>query len=59
VLKAEVFKQLKGERKPFSQRRYYDFNVLTHRKYGVNRNPVRRGLVQEPQEWAGRASITT
>jgi len=56
VLKAEVSKQLKGERKQFWQIRYYDFNVLTHRKYieklrYMHRNPVKRGLVQEPHEW--------
>jgi putative transposase len=57
VLKAEVSKQLKGPRKQFWQRRYHDFNVLTHKKHVeklryMHRNPVKRGLVKEPQGWA-------
>jgi putative transposase len=42
--------------KPFWQRRYYDFNVYTTvkitEKLGyMHRNPVVRGLVDEPEEW--------
>jgi putative transposase len=42
--------------KPFWQRRYYDFNVYTTRKITeklgyMHRNPVARGLVDEPEEW--------
>ena len=44
VLKTEISKKLKGERKQFWQRRYYDFNVLTHAKFVeklryMHRNP--------------------
>jgi len=60
VLKTEVSKQLKGERKQFWQRRYCDFNVPIHRKdveklRYMHRNPretrpcagsVRMGLVE-------------
>jgi len=56
VLKAEVSKQVKGDRKQFWQRRYHDFNVLTHAKHVeklryMHRNPVKRGLVKVPQDW--------
>jgi len=38
------------------QRRFYDFNVWSARKRieklrYLHRNPVKRGLVQEPQQW--------
>ncbi|HVP42175.1 MAG TPA: transposase [Terriglobales bacterium] len=41
---------------PFWQRRYYDFNVCTERKFieklrYMHRNPVRRELVREPKNW--------
>ena len=57
VLKAEVSKQVKGERKQFWQRRYYDFNVLSQAKQVeklryMHRNPVKRGLVDRPEDWA-------
>jgi hypothetical protein len=44
-------------RRPFWQKRYYDFNVYCERKRTekltyMHRNPVARGLVQEPGEWA-------
>jgi putative transposase len=56
VLKGEVSKRLKGERKQFWQRRYHDFNVLTHDKFSeklryLHRNPVARGLVINPEDW--------
>ena len=43
--------------RPFWQARYYDFNVFTDRKRieklkYIHRNPVTRGLVAEPEEWA-------
>ncbi len=56
VIKGETSKLLKGERKQFWQIRYHDFNVFTvpkHReklKY-LHRNPVKRGLVEEPEHW--------
>jgi REP-associated tyrosine transposase len=42
--------------KPFWQRRYYDFNLYTTAKITeklgyMHRNPVARGLVDEPEEW--------
>jgi len=41
---------------PFSQPRYYDFNVWTAEKRVeklkyLHRNPVRRGLVEGPEDW--------
>jgi putative transposase len=43
--------------RPFWQARYYDFNVYTARKHVeklryMHRNPVRRGLVAQPEQWA-------
>lgn len=48
--------RLSSER-PFWQARYYDFNVMTDRKRieklcYIHRNPVRRGLVEKPEDWA-------
>jgi putative transposase len=42
--------------KPFWERRYYDFNVWSERKFKeklryIHRNPVRRGLVDSPEDW--------
>jgi putative transposase len=56
VLKAETSKLLKSDRRQFWQTRYYDFNVLTHRKHVeklkyIHRNPVERGLVESPEHW--------
>jgi putative transposase len=40
----------------FWQKRYYDFNVSTSRKRTeklryIHRNPVKRGLVENPEDW--------
>lgn len=40
----------------FWQARYYDFNVWSHRKFieklrYIHRNPVKRGLVERPEDW--------
>jgi putative transposase len=58
VLKQQTSRRLKprGE-KGFWQRRYYDFNVWTEEKTReklryMHRNPVKRGLVQKPEDWA-------
>jgi putative transposase len=56
VLKGETSKLLKGERVQFWQVRYYDFNVITSRKFVeklryIHRNPVERGLVEKPDGW--------
>ena len=42
---------------PFWQTRYYDFNVWTAKKRieklpYLHRNPVKRGLVEKPEDWA-------
>ena len=39
------------------QKRFYDFNVWTERKRieklrYIHRNPVKRGLVSQPEQWA-------
>ena len=43
-------------REPFWQRRFYDFNVWSERKRiqklrYMHRNPVKRKLVEQPDEW--------
>jgi len=42
---------------PFWQARYYDFNVWSEHKFVeklryIHRNPVTRGLVARPEDWA-------
>jgi putative transposase len=42
---------------PFWQARYYDFNVWSEGKFVeklryIHRNPVERGLVEQPHDWA-------
>jgi putative transposase len=56
VFKGETSKKLQATRPYFWQTRYYDFNVLTHKKHVeklryIHRNPVERGLVENPDEW--------
>jgi putative transposase len=46
----------KSVQRPFWQARYYDFNVFTEHKHieklrYIHRNPVRRGLVKQPEDW--------
>jgi putative transposase len=46
----------RSSQRPFWQARYYDFNVFTSRKHVeklryIHRNPVMRGLVEQPQDW--------
>jgi putative transposase len=57
VLKQRTSRRLKrkGEAR-FRQRRYYDFNVHSELKRVeklryMHRNPVRRGLVERPEDW--------
>jgi putative transposase len=57
VLKQQTSKKLKQPSpRQFWQTRYYDFNVYTadktveKLKY-MHRNPVRRGLVEKPEDW--------
>ena len=57
ALKGQTSKELKGDRAHFWQRRYYDFNVFAESKRVeklryMHRNPVTRGLVARPEEWA-------
>ena len=58
MLKQNVARRLREpEGGPFWQPRYYDFNVWSYAKQTeklryIHRNPVRRGLVQSPDEWA-------
>lgn len=56
ALKTETAKQLKGEREHFWQQRYYDRNIITQREFVeklryIHRNPVKAGLVEEPEAW--------
>jgi putative transposase len=55
MLKQIVSRKM-GERQPFWQRRYYDFNVWSEKKFFekmhyIHQNPVRRGLVKRPEDW--------
>jgi putative transposase len=58
MLKQNVARCLRcPERGPLQQPRYCDFNVWSYAKQTeklryIHRNPVRRGLVQSPEEWA-------
>jgi putative transposase len=57
MLKQNVAHQLRApEGGPFWQSRYYDFNVWSEAKRieklrYIHRNPVKRGLVQRPEDW--------
>jgi|SRR5208282_4213097 len=58
MLKQRVSWKLRGAScNPFWQPRYYDFNVWSERKRMeklryLHRNPVNRGLVASPEDWA-------
>jgi putative transposase len=46
----------KSQRRAFWQARFYDFNVWTTKKRVeklryMHRNPVKRGLVEAPEQW--------
>jgi putative transposase len=54
ALKISVSKRAKE--RPFWQARYYDFNVFTKSKRiqkldYIHWNPVKRGLVENPEDW--------
>jgi putative transposase len=57
VLKQQTSKHLKeADDAQFWQRRYYDFNVWNKAKTAeklsyMHQNPVRRGLVANPEDW--------
>lgn len=49
-------RRLIGDQKHFWQARYYDFNVYTAKKRieklrYIHRNPVKRDLVEKPEDW--------
>lgn len=55
-LKQGTSRRLIGEAAHFWQKRYYDFNVRDHEQFVeklrfIYRNPVQRGLCQNPQDW--------
>jgi len=58
VLKQQTSRKLKGLGQiQFWQRRYYDFNIWSEEKRVeklryMHRNPVARGLVEKPEQWA-------
>jgi len=54
--KQSVARQLIGVRPHFWEKRYYDFNVFSAKKRVeklryIHRNPVKRGLVERPEDW--------
>src|SRR5208283_3806440 len=56
AIKQSVSRRLIGDLEHFWQARYYDFNVWTKRKRVeklcyIHRNPVKRGLVEKPEDW--------
>jgi REP-associated tyrosine transposase len=57
ILKQLTSRQLKSpDQKQFWQSRYYDFNVSSMEKYiekvqYIHRNPVKRGLVTNPEDY--------
>jgi putative transposase len=56
ALKQSVARRLTGEHPHFWETRYYDFNVFTAKKRVerlryMHRNPVKRGLVERPEDW--------
>jgi putative transposase len=56
ALKQSAFQKLIGHHGKFWQTRYYDFNVWSPEKrveklQYIHRNPVRRGLVENPEDW--------
>jgi len=57
AIKQSVSRKLIGDRAHFWQARYYDFNVWTAKKRieklkYIHLNPVKRGLVERPEDWA-------
>jgi hypothetical protein len=56
AIKQSVSRRSMGDHQYFWQARYYDFNVWTKRKRVeklcyLHRNPVKRGLVEKPEDW--------
>ncbi len=55
-LKQGVSRRLIGDSLHFWQARYYDFNIRTYDQYVeklryIHRNPVERGLCNQPEDW--------
>ena len=55
-LKQGVARRRIGDAEHFWQKRYYDHNVRSHEKFVeklryMHRNPVKRGLVEQPDQW--------
>ena len=55
-LKQGVSRRLIGEAEHFWQKRYYDFNIRGRQQFleklrYIHRNPVKRGLCAEPEDW--------
>ncbi len=55
-LKQGVSRRLIGDAEHFWQKRYYDHNVRSHEKFAeklryLHRNPVKRGLCENPEDW--------
>jgi putative transposase len=55
-LKQGVSRRLLGQGFHFWQKRYYDFNIRNHRQFVeklryIHRNPVERGLCENPGDW--------
>ncbi len=49
-------RQFEGRSSPLWQKRYYDFNIRDYQQFVdklryIHRNPVRRGLVEKPEDW--------
>ena len=56
AIKQSVARKLVSRGDHFWQERYYDFNVRTGKKRieklrYIHRNPVKRGLVEKPEDW--------
>ena len=55
-LKQGVSRRLIAESEHFWQKRYYDFNIRNTRQFVeklryIHRNPVKRGLCKNPEDW--------
>ena len=56
ALKTQTSRKLKGDRKQFWQRRYYDRNIISQTEFVeklryIHRNPVVEKLVTRPEDW--------
>jgi len=57
ALKQTTSRKLRGDREQFWQHRYFDSNVYGDKARSeviryIHRNPVKRGLVEKPEDWA-------